>query len=294
MAGGDKDPVARGARVTRLGRDFRWPGGRHVAVVFNVAYETWPDGKAPGIGPMGNPLPGGAFDTNAVSWATYGQVRGIERILRVLDALKLSASVMANGIFAERTPAILKRIVDAGHELVSHSYSQDIVPATLTPEQVKADIVKTTDALASASGARPRGWISPRGTPSPDSARFLIEAGYMWQGDVFDDDRPYLQTLDQGRLVAIPLVMDINDLPHAMRFGRSPRQYVEMFDDLLGHALVGESEALMIDVTVHGHVFGHPAGAWALETIGRKVKGRDDVYVARKDEIAQVVLQALI
>jgi len=116
----------------------------------------------------------------------------------------------------------------------------------------------------------------------------------MWQGDVFDDDRPYLQTLDQGRLVAIPLVMDINDLPHAMRFGRSPRQYVEMFDDLLGHALVGESEALMIDVTVHGHVFGHPAGAWALETIGRKVKGRDDVYVARKDEIAQVVLQALI
>src|SRR5262249_42656203 len=123
MTANANDAVSRGARVTRLGREFRWPGGRHVAVVCNVAYEIWPDGKAPGIGPMGNPLPGGAFDTNAVSWASYGEVRGIERILRVLDTLKISASVMANGIFAERTPATLKAIVNAGHELVSHSYS---------------------------------------------------------------------------------------------------------------------------------------------------------------------------
>jgi peptidoglycan/xylan/chitin deacetylase (PgdA/CDA1 family) len=288
-----KDFVARGARVTRLGRDFRWPGGRHVAVVFNVAYEGWPEDKAPGIGPMGNPLPGGAFDTNAVSWAAYGQVRGIERILRVLDKLDLSASVMANGIFAERTPDLLKALVGAGHELVAHSYSQNIVPATLTAEQVKADIVKTTDALTAAAGVRPRGWISPRGTPSPDSARFLIEAGYLWQGDVFDDDRPYVQTLPEGRLVAIPLTMDINDLPHAMRFGRSPRQYIEMFEDLLAHALTGEDEAVMIDVTVHGHVFGHPAGAWALETVGRTVQARDDVFVARRDEIAELVLEAV-
>ena len=59
------DAVARDARVVRLDRAFRWPGGRHVAVVLNVAYEGWSDGKAPGIGPMGNPLPAGAFDTNA-------------------------------------------------------------------------------------------------------------------------------------------------------------------------------------------------------------------------------------
>ena len=54
-----KDVLARGASVKRLPHDYRWPGGRHVAVVFNVAFEGWSDGKAPGIGPMGNPLPGG-------------------------------------------------------------------------------------------------------------------------------------------------------------------------------------------------------------------------------------------
>ena len=33
------DAVARDARVVRLDEKFRWPGGRHVAVVLNVAYE---------------------------------------------------------------------------------------------------------------------------------------------------------------------------------------------------------------------------------------------------------------
>jgi hypothetical protein len=102
----DLDTVARGAGVVRLDKKFRWPGGRHIAVVLNVAYEGWSDGKAPGIGPMGNPLPAGAFDTNALSWGSYGATRGIERLLRVLDRAKRSASVMVSGIFGERRVAI--------------------------------------------------------------------------------------------------------------------------------------------------------------------------------------------
>jgi peptidoglycan/xylan/chitin deacetylase (PgdA/CDA1 family) len=284
-----KDAVARGAQVKRFGREFRWPSGHTIALVFNIAYEAWSEGKAPALGPMGNPLPGGAFDTNALSWGTYGSARGIERLLRVLDKLGLRASIMASGVLAERTPHVLKAMVSSGHEIVAHAFSQDIVPAMLTPEQTRADIVKTTEAIAAVTGKRPTGWISPRGTPSPDSGRLLVEAGYVWQGDAFDDDRPYVQTFDTGRLVAIPLTMDINDLPHAMRFGRSPRQFIEMFDDLLGYAL-SEDEAVMIDVTVHAHVYGHQSGAWAFETIGRKAKERGDIWIARREEIAAHVL----
>jgi peptidoglycan/xylan/chitin deacetylase (PgdA/CDA1 family) len=287
----DADHVAHGARVIRLGRDFMWPGGRRVAVVFNIAYEGWSDGKAPGLGPMGNPLPSGVFDTNALSWGCYGPTRGIERLLRVLDQVKLRASIMVSGVFAERTPATLKLMASAGHEIVAHAYAQEIVPAGLSPEQCRADIKKTTEALAAASGVCPKGWISPRGTPSPDTARMLIEAGYEWQGDAFDDDRPYVQILDHGRIVAIPLTMEINDLPHAMRYGRSPRQFIEIFDDLLAHALAG-SEALLIDVTAHAHVYGRPAGAWAYESIARKVVGRADVWVTTRAEIAGHVLRA--
>ena len=288
-----QDAVARDARVIRLAPDFRWPGGRLVAVVFNVAYEAWSDGKTPGLGPMGNPLPAGVFDTNALSWGHYGPVRGIERLLKALDRVKLKASVMVSGVLAERAPDTVKAIASAGHEIVAHAYAQEIVPAALTPEADRADIAKTTELLASVAGARPKGWISPRGTPGRDSARHLLEAGYEWQGDVFDDDRPYVQQFEQGRIVAIPLTMEINDLPHAMRFGRSPRQFVEAFDDLLGHVLAAEEQALMIDVTAHAHCYGRPAGAWAYEAIARKVMWRDDVWVGTRGEIASHVLTAV-
>ena len=49
-----------------------WPNGKRIAVVFNVCLEAWSDGKAPGISPMGNPLPAGVLDTMAISWAAYG------------------------------------------------------------------------------------------------------------------------------------------------------------------------------------------------------------------------------
>ena len=35
------------------------PNDKRIAVVFNVCLEAWSDGKAPGISPMGNPLPAG-------------------------------------------------------------------------------------------------------------------------------------------------------------------------------------------------------------------------------------------
>jgi hypothetical protein len=74
-----------------------------------------------------------------------------------------------------------------------------------------------------------------------------------------------------------------------MRFGRSPRQFIEAFDELLTH-VSGESEALLIDVTAHAHVYGRPSGAWAYEAIVRKVMWRDDVWVASRGQIAEHVL----
>jgi peptidoglycan/xylan/chitin deacetylase (PgdA/CDA1 family) len=289
----DIDPVSRGARIQRLGPGFRWPGGRHIAVVFNVAYEAWSDGVAPGLGPMGNPLPAGATDTNAISWAHYGARRGIHRLLRVLDRTAVRASIMVSGILTLRTPDVITSIVDAGHELVAHSLAQEMVPATLSSQDDAENIRQTTALLTGASGIQPVGWISPRGTPGADTARHLLEAGYQWHGDAFDDDRPYLQVFDAGAIVAIPLTMDVNDLPHAMRFGRSPRQFIEVFEDQLRYALARETEALLIDVTAHAHVYGHPAGAWAFEHLAAQVRERDDLWVATRGEIAQHVRAAL-
>lgn len=271
--------------------NMTWPEGRTVAVIFNIAYEAWSDGSAPGIGPMGNPLPAGNFDENALSWGRYGAVHGISRLLRILDRTKLRASVMVSGILAERQSAIVKSVADAGHEISGHSYAQDLIPSTLDDEADEKNIRDTTEAIEAATGSRPKGWISPRGTAGAATIRRLIKAGYEWHSDVLDSDLPYTQEFPEGSIVAVPFGMEINDLPHAMRYGRTPRQFVENFSDFLDHALAVKDSTFAIEVTAHAHCYGRPGGAWAYEEIARMCSGRDDIWLPMRGEIAQLFLE---
>ena len=276
-------------KIRQYPQDLRWPGGSHVAVVFNIAYEAWSDGKTPGIGPMGNPLPAGTFDTNALSWGNYGQAAGIERLLKILERTRQKATVMVSGVLAERVPHQVRAIAAAGHEIEAHGWAQEIVPAMLSAEADKENIRKTTEILEQVTGRRPRGWISPRCTPGASTIRELVAAGYLYHSDVFDRDMPYAQVFDNGEIVAIPFAMEINDLPHAMRFGKTPRQFVENFEDFLSHTLKAPDAPVIIDVTAHCHCYGRPGGAWAYEEIARQASGRDDIWVTTREAIAEYV-----
>ena len=264
---------------------FRWPGDRRIAAIANIAFEAWGDGHAPGIGPMGNPLPSGAFDTNARSLGDYGADHGVHRLLRILARAQIRGSVMVSGILADRFPANVQAIADAGHEIIAHGYSQDLVPASLSESEDKHNIEKTTVALERVTGQRPFGWASPRNTPGEHTIKALAEAGYRWHSDAMNADLPYEQTFGTSSIIAIPFGMDINDLPHAMRFGRTPRQYIEMFDDLLEHASDHSDEPLIIDVTAHAHNYGRPGGAWAYENVVNKLAERSDIWLATRAEV---------
>ena len=115
-----------------------WPNGKRTAVVFNVCLEAWSDGKAPGISPMGNPLPSGVLDTMAISWAAYGVKRGIYRLMDGFRQHGAVASVMVNAVIAERAPEAVKAVADAGHEVLSHSYAMDVIPALLSDDEERS------------------------------------------------------------------------------------------------------------------------------------------------------------
>lgn len=275
----------------RAGPAFRWPNGARIGIVFNIAFEAWSPGTAPGIGPMGNVLKAGVFDTNAVSWAGYGIVRGVERLARIAERNRIRASVMVNGVLAERHPDRVRALVDAGHEIVAHSYGMDVIPVYLEEAAERANIARTTALIEQASGLRPEGWISPRATPSRISPRLLADAGYRWHGDCNDDDLPAVVDLGTGRsIVAIPLTMDINDLPHIIRYGQAPSGLVEQLQLALDHAIAADDHPFMLDVTAHAHVLGRPAGAWAWHRMMEIVRARDDLWIGTRAEIARHAL----
>ena len=66
--------------------------------------------------------------------------------------------------------------------------------------------------------------------------RLLAEAGYRHHGDCNDDDLPYLERFGAAEIVAIPLTMDINDLPSAIRYGNNARVMLQQFEDAFAAA----------------------------------------------------------
>jgi peptidoglycan/xylan/chitin deacetylase (PgdA/CDA1 family) len=281
------------ANITRLPDNFRWPGGKRVAVIFNIAYEAWSDGQAPGIGPMGNVLKPGFFDTNAHSWASFGLVRGVHRLLAIAQKHRIKTSVMVNGVICERDPATVRHIADLGHEIVNHSWGMDVIPVYFDEAGERANLQRNHDILLATVGVAPTGWISPRGTGSPISSRLLAQAGYLHHGDVNDDDRPYVMRFGDKRIVGIPLTMDVNDLPICIRYGHSPRHMLDVFNDTFNAMRQRETAPLMLDVTAHTHVMGRPSGAWVYDDIMGLVKSAPDVWICTREEMARHVLQSI-
>jgi hypothetical protein len=78
-----------------------------------------------------------------------------------------------------------------------------------------------------------------------------------------------------------------------MRFGRTPRQFVEVFDEALSHMLANTHDAVILDVLVHAHCYGRPACSWAYAEIAERCAGRQDIWVTTRGRIAEHVLSRL-
>jgi peptidoglycan/xylan/chitin deacetylase (PgdA/CDA1 family) len=250
--------------------------------------EGWSEDAAPGLGPMGNVLPAGALDLQARSWAAYGPNVGAWRLLDILAAQDVRAMFYVSGVLAEECPPLIEAIVEAGPANAAHGWSQHVVPATHSVEQEREDLARCLDAIEAAGGGRPRGWLSPRCTPSPSTAALLAEAGLAWHADYFDADLPRRIDTRGGSLVAVPFTMEINDMPLSVRYGNEPEAYTAR----LRHLLSGWREAGVgpgcLDLTVHAHVFGRPQGAIEFSRSLQLARQSDLAWLTTHDDLANV------
>ena len=266
-----------------------WPDGRTLAVSVSVMLEGWTDNAAPGVGPMGNVLKAGALDLQARNWADYGAKEGTWRLLEVLAATGTRAVFYVSGILAERNAHLMQEIVRAGHVIAAHAWGQEIIPATQTPEAERADLYRCIAALEAASGQRPRGWLSPRCTPSAHTAELLAEAGMPWHCEYFDEDLPRVIDTPKGRIVGVPFTMEVNDMPHAVRYGNDPASYVGILTEILDGWPSIATRPACLDVTVHAHVYGRPYGALAFKKSLELLKTREDyVFTTDHDSLAKL------
>ncbi len=254
-----------------------WPHGRSLAVSVSVMLEGWSDNAAPGVGPMGNVLKAGTLDLQARSWAEYGVNEGTWRLLDILAAAHTTAVFYVSGILAERHPALVHAIAQAGHHVAAHGWAQEIIPATQAPDVEKADIARCVAALQQACGHRPQGWLSPRCTPSAVTTELLAEAGFGWHAEFFDQDLPRPIATAHGPITAVPFTMEVNDMPMSVRYGQEPESYTRTLQRILEGWPTLASRPACLDVTVHAHVYGRPMGAIAFAQSLALLKEHDDM-----------------
>jgi polysaccharide deacetylase family protein (PEP-CTERM system associated) len=123
------------------------------------------------------------------SWASIScRVEGnIDRILALLDEEGVKATFFTLGWIAERYPAMVRCIVDNGHELASHGWAHHRV-SDLQPQEFLDDITRSKALLEDIGGQKVLGYRAPSfsiGSQNLWALDLLEKAGYRYSSSIY-------------------------------------------------------------------------------------------------------------
>jgi polysaccharide deacetylase family protein (PEP-CTERM system associated) len=143
--------------------------------------------------------------------------RSTERLLETFAEANVKATFFTLGWIAERHPALIRSITQAGHELASHGYCHARVDSQ-TPEVFRADVRKSRQILQDIAGVAVRGYRAATfsmGPKTPWAWRILEEEGYAYSSSIYpvardfygvpDAPRTAYRPDDAGALLEIPI-----------------------------------------------------------------------------------------
>ena len=113
--------------------------------------------------------------------------RNTDRLLALLDRFGVRCTCFILGWIAERHPALVKRIRDAGHEIASHGYAHRLVYEQ-DPESLHQDLKQSISTLRDATGCTPGGYRAPGFSISRNTEwafDVIAEAGFWYDSSVF-------------------------------------------------------------------------------------------------------------
>ena len=132
----------------------------------------------------------GAFETviSRDSWETLPRrvERNTDQVLELFDEAGVRATFFTLGWVAERHPALIRRIADAGHEVASHGWDHRRV-FTLSKAEFRADLARARSAIEAASGRQVAGYRAPSfsiDARTPWAHPVLAEQGYAYSSSV--------------------------------------------------------------------------------------------------------------
>jgi polysaccharide deacetylase family protein (PEP-CTERM system associated) len=110
-----------------------------------------------------------------------------DRVLALFARAGVIGTFFTLGWVAERKPALVRRIVAAGHELASHGYGHAKVDS-IGAEAFRADVDRARKLLEDVGGVSVRGYRAPTfsiGSHTPWAWSILAETGHTYSSSVY-------------------------------------------------------------------------------------------------------------
>ena len=186
-----------------------WPEGRRCAVSITVDLSLASGGDGIRAAELSTPV------------ARFAIEEGLDNLLALLARHRLKATFATPAAMVRILEPRLKRILAEGHEIAAEAFRHEDV-STLTREEEKARLDRTTAILTELIGRPPAGWFMlsrqadpfAGGTISANTIDLLIEAGYRYYGNGLADDAPHWWVADFARqraLLAMPYYYHFDD-----------------------------------------------------------------------------------
>jgi peptidoglycan/xylan/chitin deacetylase (PgdA/CDA1 family) len=272
----------------------QWPRDAVVAIQIAVNYEEGAEKSFPmgdeandWLTDMTSPQARGR-DLGSESHYEYGSRVGVWRLLQIFDEFAIPVTFFATAVALERNPRLCSVLSASQHEVAGHGYRWSQHWEMTVAEEREA-IARAVESIAGTIGRRPVGWYCRR--MSVNTRELLVEAGgFLYDADAYNDDLPYWVTIRDRPHLVVPYSMLCNDVRFVVAPGyASPNdfcQYLCATLDRLRAEGGGTSTSKMMSVGLHPRISGHPGRADAIVQFLRYATGFDDVWFARRDDIA--------
>jgi peptidoglycan/xylan/chitin deacetylase (PgdA/CDA1 family) len=283
-------------------KPLKWPNGARIALMITTNLEYWDPMREsekpfyPG-GPsiITDVLPGNVYDNPNWTWREYGQRVGVWRMFDIFKKAGIPTSCTINAKMGLERREIVQAAIDEGWELVAHNYVQtDLLTNYQFDEAGEREVIRETLRVYQEVVGKPaKGWLSSSLRSTPNTPDLVAEEGLIFITDYLNDDQPYLMKTRSGRpLVSIPYTSEVNDFTVFLRQGKDVEGgkavFIEQFDELYRE---GAESGRLMNIGLHPHVIGQPFRIRALREFVEYACGKEGVWWATREEIADWYLQ---
>ena len=264
---------------------------------------------------------GGEDSPDDISRGLFAGEVGIPRLLNLFKKYNLKTTWFAPGHSIETFPDQMKMIVDAGHEISAHGYSQGN-PIAMTPKQEEDVLLKSIELIKDLTGKKPTGYVAPWWEFSNVTNELLLKHGIKYDHSLMHNDftpyyvrvgdkwtkidysaeaKDWMKPLVRGHetdLVEIPANWYLDDLPPMMFIKKSPNSFGFISPRDIGQMWIDQFDWMyenmdyaVFPMTMHPDVSGRPQVLLMHERIIQHINKHEGVKWVNLNEMADDFLK---